>query len=178
MTDLTHKVMLRPLEETDITDRYISWFTDREVTKFLVSQNITKEESIKHLRTGLQTGLYHMYAVCLIKSGLHVGNIKIGPIKAEHGVSDLVTVIGDKSVWGHGTGTAAIRLAKDLAFTKHGIRKLVASINSLNTKSVNSYVDAGFIIEAVISKFFNNSFDEKNSFSDKVFVSCENPKFR
>ncbi len=127
---------------------------------------------------GIKTGLYHMYAICLAKNGLHVGNIKIGPIRPKEGISDLVTLIGDKTIWGQGIGRAAIRLAKDMAFNQYGIRKLVASINSLNTKSVDSYVSAGFNIEAVISKFYNNSFDGKNSFSDKVFVSCENPKFK
>ncbi|MBO83371.1 MAG: hypothetical protein CL506_03285 [Actinobacteria bacterium] len=178
MTNPAQKVILRPLEENDITDRYISWFADKEVTRFLESRNITKEDSIKNLRMGIKTGLYHMYAICLAKNGLHVGNIKIGPIRPKEGISDLVTLIGDKTIWGQGIGRAAIRLAKDMAFNQYGIRKLVASINSLNTKSVDSYVSAGFNIEAVISKFYNNSFDGKNSFSDKVFVSCENPKFK
>ena len=31
---------------------------------------------------------------------LHIGNIKIGPIKRKDGKSDLVTVVGDNSYWG------------------------------------------------------------------------------
>ena len=63
MTNPAQKVILRPLEENDITDRYISWFADKEVTRFLESRNITKEDSIKNLRMGIKTGLYHMYAI-------------------------------------------------------------------------------------------------------------------
>ena len=33
---------------------------------------------------------------------LHIGNIKIGPIKRKDGISDLFTVVNDNSYWGKG----------------------------------------------------------------------------
>ena len=56
-------IYLRPLEKKDINDRYISWFTDSEVIKFLEARNITKNESKSYLEFGKNTGNYYLLAI-------------------------------------------------------------------------------------------------------------------
>ena len=41
----SNNIYLRPLEKIDINERYISWFADEEVTKFLKARNISKKDS-------------------------------------------------------------------------------------------------------------------------------------
>lgn len=170
-------VFLRPLEEDDITERYVSWFADPEVTRFLEARNISRQDAVDYLRAGRRSGAYAQYAVCRAEDGVHVGNVKIGPIKARDAVSDLVTVIGDRSAWGKGVATAAIKQAIELAFTRHGIRKLSASIDSLNVGSVNAYTRAGMAIEGVLPGMFLHKVDGGYETSDKVYVGCFNPAF-
>ena len=170
-------IYIRPLKVSDINIRYINWFSDLNVTEFLEARNITIEDSKSYLINGYKTGQYYIYAICLDKKDLHIGNIKIGPIKRKEGISDLVTVIGDKEYWGKGAASIAITKAIELGFKEGNIRKFIASINSLNIGSINAYLRGGFKKEAVIKNYFYNKTNTNIILSDKVFVGCENKKY-
>jgi [ribosomal protein S5]-alanine N-acetyltransferase len=162
-------VTLRPLEESDIDARYVAWFRDPDVTRFLDARDISREDALEYLREGRRTGRYRQLAICA--DGEHVGNVKIGPIQARHGVSDLVTVIGSRAHWGRGIASTAIRLAADIAFREIGLRKLSASIDSLNAGSLAAYTRAGFAVEGRLPRqFVHPTADGGTVYSDKIYV--------
>jgi [ribosomal protein S5]-alanine N-acetyltransferase len=140
-------LLLRPLAETDITERYLSWFRDEAVTLHLDARDLTAEAVREYLRWGLETRKRYIYAICVADSGLHIGNLKIGDIDWKPSVSDLVTVIGDRDHWGLGIASKAIRLGSKLAFDHFDIRKLNGAINT------------------------------KAGPTDRVVISCFNPKY-
>jgi [ribosomal protein S5]-alanine N-acetyltransferase len=170
-------IYIRLLSKNDITERYLSWFKDDLVTKFLDARNLSKEEVLNYIKSSQETGSYYIYAICLRHNDLHIGNIKIGPIKRNDGISDLVTVVGDNSYWGKGIARLAIIQAVNIGFNQGGIRKFSASINSLNSASVKAYTGAGLKVEAIIKNYFYNKIENKIIISDKVFVGCENKNF-
>ena len=170
-------IYIRPLLSEDITVRYLSWFKNDIVTKFLDAKNLKKNEVIKYLNYGKESGNYYIYAICLKSNDLHIGNIKIGPIKRTDGISDLVTVIGDDYYWGKGFAKYAIISAIDIGFNQGGIRKFSASINSLNISSLKAYTSAGMKKEAIIQNYFYNNVENEIIISDKIYVGCENKKF-
>ena len=170
-------IYIRLLSKDDVTERYLSWFQDDLVTKFLDARNLSKEEVLNYIQNGHKTGSYYIYAICLRCNDLHIGNIKIGPIKRKDGISDLVTVVGDNLYWGKGVARYAIMHAIDIGFKQGGIRKFIASINSLNTSSVKAYNKGGFIIDAIIKDYFYNKINNKIILSDKIFVGCKNKNF-
>jgi len=170
-------VRLRPLEEADIDDRYLAWFADREVTRFLEARNITRDDALEHLRAGRSSGRWHMYAICRASDGRHIGNLKIGPIHPRHRVSDLVTVIGDREAWGQGFAREAIRAGIRIAFDELNLRKLSASIDSRNVGSIRAYEAAGFAVEASLPNQFMEMSDGAPQLSDKVYVGCFNDAF-
>jgi len=166
------QIFLRELSESDITDDYLFWFRDDDVTKFLEvdGKSLTKEKVVNYIREGKSTGTYFMYAICLSESKQHIGNLKIGPINKKHNISDLVTVIWNKKYWGKGFATEAIRMGIRLAFEKYGIRKLSASIHSDNIGSIKSYTEAGFFIEGKLK----NHYYVDGKYCDLIMVSCFN----
>ena len=170
-------IYIRVLTDKDINDRYLSWFNDNKVTKFLDAKNLSRKKVLKYIEEGKKTGSYYIFAICLKNNDLHIGNIKIGPIKRKDGVSDLVTVVGDSSYWGKGIARLAIIQAVNIGFNQGGIRKFSASINSLNSASVKAYTGAGLKVEAIIKNYFYNNIENKIIISDKVFVGCENKNF-
>jgi RimJ/RimL family protein N-acetyltransferase len=141
------RIYLRPLEEADIDDRYVAWFADSTVTRYLASRNFTAAESKTYLRAGRESRRYFLYAVCLKETDAHIGNVQIGPVNWAHGVADLVTVIGDKVFWGRGFAAEAIRLGSRVAFEVYGIRKLHGAILADNTGSIKAYTRGGWTIE-------------------------------
>lgn len=167
-------IVLRLIKESDITERYLSWFSDKAVIQFLEVNNLKKEEVLDYIKLGIKNKTYFMFAVCIADNGLHIGNIKIGPIKHKYFVTDLVTVIGDKNYWGKGIASCAIKKAIDIAFNIGGLRKISASIDSLNVGSLKSYMNAGMQVQANIPNYFMHN----NTLSDKIFVGCDNNKFK
>ena len=167
------RVFLRELIEDDVTDRYLAWFMDPQVTKYLEAKNLTRKEVIAYIRAGKETGTYYMYAICLIESGLHIGNLKLGPIDRKHMFSDLVTVIGDKNYWGRGLAAEAIVLGNKMAFLQYNIRKLCGGMYSNNIRSIKTYIKAGWVIEAVLQ----GQYILDGKVMDRVCVACFNPRF-
>ena len=169
----SQRLLLRELVEQDIDDRYLSWFQDVKVTKFLEAKNLTKQQVIDHLRYGKDTNTYFMFAIISRESSIHIGNLKVGPIRWKHRVSDLVTVIGDRNYWGRGLATEAIKMGSRIAFEIHDMRKLSAGIYSDNLPSIKCYQKAGWIIEAILQ----GDFDLNEKILDRVCVGCFNPKY-
>ena len=166
-------LIIRPLCEDDITDAYLKWFRDREVTKYLEASHITRQDSIEFFRLGVSTAKYRVYAVCIQSNGEHIGNMKLGPVDAINGVTDLTIVIGARSRWGKGYGCEAIRSGIDMAFNQMGLRKIAVGIYADNVGSLNAYARAGFVPEAV--RHANGIRDGKAC--DSILVSCFNPVF-
>lgn len=160
-------VTLRLLMEEDITERYLSWFRDPRVTKYIEAKHLTRQECTEYLNRPEHT----IYAVEV--DGIHIGNVKVGPIDPRHGLSDLVTVIGDASYWGKGYATEAVRQGILMAFLRHGVRKLAAGIHGDNVGSIKAYTRAGFEIEGVLRDHY--LVDGKPQ--DRVCVSAWNPCF-
>ncbi len=63
--------------------------------------------------------------------------------------------------------------ALDIGFNQGGIRKFIASINSLNTSLIKAYHKVGFIADAIIKDNFYN----KILLSDKIFLGSKNKNF-
>ncbi|MBE0351607.1 GNAT family N-acetyltransferase [Pseudoalteromonas lipolytica] len=168
-------IYLRPLIETDITETYLEYFKDDDVLLFLEVTNseLTRESVIAYIKNGVETKDYYMYAICLIENDQHIGNLKIGPIDRKQKISDLVTVIWNKSYWGKGLASEAIKLGNKLAFEKHNIRKLHGGMYSDNIGSIKAYTKAGWIIEATLQ----NHYILNGKLQDRVIVSCFNPSY-
>ena len=172
---MTSTVFLRPLEPSDFDDRYLSWFKDSDVTRFLDARNISRKDALTHLYQGIESKAWRMFAICRAPDGLHIGNLKIGPVHRRHMTSDLVTVIGERNAWGKGYARAAICQGMKIAFGQMGIRKLSASIDGLNIGSIKAYTSAGFSIEARLPDQYMSQDKGQPVLSEKVFVGCYNP---
>lgn len=166
-------IFLRLMQESDVTERYLAWFRDNEVTKFLESKHITSEDALEFLRWGQRTQRRFVYAICLEENGLHIGNVKIGDIQRRAMLSDLVTVIGDRDWWGKGIAANAIRLGTEIAFSTYGICKLNGGIESGNIGSLKAYLRAGWVQEAVL----HAQYGQADGLHDRLVVSCFNPRF-
>jgi len=165
------RVMLRPLTPGDVTPRYLSWFADPEVHRYLEVRGISADEAREYIEEGPSKNIYFMCAICDAETGLHVGNLKIGPIRWQQSVADMVTVIGDKNYWGRQTATEAIRLASRLAFRTLGLQKLHASMYADNIGSLRAYTRAGWHVEARLKQ--HSLFDGRRQ--DTLLIGQFNP---
>lgn len=166
-------IYLRKLVGSDVTNGYLLWFADPDVTRFLEAKNLTKKEVIDYINYGKKSGTYYMYAICDKTTNKHIGNLKMGPIVHKFKISDMVVVIGDKNYWGKGIASEAIKIGNKIAFELYDIRKLSGAIYSSNMGSIKCYIKGGWIIEGILKGHLIC----ENKIVDKVCVSCFNPKY-
>ena len=172
-TDDDAQIYLRDLDESDITDEYLRWFWDESVTYFLESKNLSRDEAVEYFKQGWETGSHFMYAIVDKASEAVIGTVKIGPVNRKHMISDLVTLIGNRSFWGRGIASEAIRIGNGIAFNQHGIRKLNGGMYEDNIGSIKAYLKGGWVIEGrLVGQYL---LDDK--VQDRVVVSCFNPDY-
>jgi RimJ/RimL family protein N-acetyltransferase len=60
---------------------------------------------------------------------------------------ELGITIGDKSYWGRGYGTDAVRVLIDYGFRHHNLHRVYLSVNSTNPRAIGAYRRCGFVEE-------------------------------
>ena len=145
------RLALRPLRIADVTDAYLRWMTDPDVTQFLESRfhGVTRESLTAFVDAMEQNADSVMLAIIERDGDHHVGNIKIGPIDRHHLVADIGLLIGEKACWGRGYATEAIGLAVRYAFDLLPLRRLTAGAYANNVGSIRAFEKVGFIREGV-----------------------------
>jgi [ribosomal protein S5]-alanine N-acetyltransferase len=151
------RIYLRGVELSDLTDKYIEWMNDSQINQFMETWHFphTRENIAGYIKAHTDNRNEPFFAICAKDRDSwnnfnHVGNVKLGPINWVHRHADISLFIGEKSLWGKGYGTEAIKLITDYAFNKLGLHKVKSGIYSRNTGSIHAFEKAGFQIEAIL----------------------------
>jgi RimJ/RimL family protein N-acetyltransferase len=144
------RLFLRTLCAKDASARYLSWFSDADVTRYLeirFSPPYAIEDLVSFIKETNDSNDSLMLGIFLRDGGLYIGNIKLGPINSHHGTGDIGLLMGDRNEWGKGYAREAIELLTEYAFFKLGLTKLTASCYSDNEGSRRAFCGAGFLEE-------------------------------
>ncbi len=144
-------LFLRQVCETDVNDAYHGWLNDPEVNQYLEVRHapVSKQEILDYVSALKEREDVFFMAICMQSDRRHIGNIKIGPVHPIHRFAEISIVIGDKTCWGRGLGSQALKLAAEFAFTMAGVHKLFAGLYENNTGSYKAFLQAGFQKEGV-----------------------------
>lgn len=139
-------VTLRPITLDDCTQKYVDWLNDPLVNRWLETRH-----RVQTMETITDYVKYHAMfepatsaLMAIMADGKHVGNIKVGEGNAFHQYGFVSYFIGDRSVWGRGIATQAVRKACDMAFKKWGYHSLQAGVYRSNYASRKVLLKAGF----------------------------------
>ena len=148
------RIFLREIRLSDANRNYCCWMNDPEINQYLESR--FEKWSIKKLKSYVsaikKNPSYVFLAIIAKNRNKHIGNIKIGPVDRVHKFADVGIIIGEKSFWGKGIATEAIRLIVRYAFNKLKLHKLTAGAYANNIGSVKAFQKAGFLIEGIRKK--------------------------
>ena len=165
-------LILRGMVVSDANENYLHWMNDPDINQYLESR-FEKTDLIKlraYVRKTVRERRCLFLAIIRRLSGEHIGNIKIGPVVLPHRFADVGIIIGEKSYWGKGLASEAIRLAKDYAFRKLKINKLTAGAYSNNIGSIRAFKKSGFSVEGVRKKQYLYN----GGYVDAVILGCKN----
>lgn len=143
------KVNLRSLTVADCEGPYLKWLNDPEINRYLESRlsEQTPESTRRFVQHMRQSQDNYFFAIVLKEDGRHVGNIKIGPIHPHYKNAFVGYMIGDKSCWGQGLATEAIRLATRFCFDELCLHKVSAGVIAPNAGSIRALEKCGFRLE-------------------------------
>ena len=140
------EVELRPVTQMSVGDwqRFHRYFKDREIAKlngaspiflplWLFKRIVMGEE-----KSGERIG----YAIYVAQS--FVGSIEFYDLNERPHQAVLGILIGEKTLWGKGYGTVAVRLALELIFQVHQFERITLQTLDHNARARGSFERVGF----------------------------------
>ena len=147
------KIDLRLVTLDDCTPRYEAWLADPEINRYLETR--FRPQPLPAIRQFVEAMLAsphdYLFAIVESGSGLHVGNLKVGPINPHHLFADVSYFIGERGRHGRGYAREAIALASAFAFTRLGLHRLQAGVYAGNVASARALEAAGFTREGTFT---------------------------
>ncbi|MBX7248269.1 MAG: GNAT family N-acetyltransferase [Caulobacteraceae bacterium] len=143
------RVSLRPLTVADVSDDYVAWMNDPITNRFMETRwrAHSRADVEGFVADKAASSSEHLFGIFLTGDGRHVGNLKIGPIDANHGRGDLSYFIGETDLRGQGVASEAVALGVRIAFEQLKLRKLTAGIYARNGESGRVLAKNGFAAE-------------------------------
>jgi len=134
------------LLQSDISQEYLSWLNDNEVTRYLgvglFPSTVTDIE--KFLERFRQSQNDLVFAIVHRQTGLHIGNVTLNNVNMVYQTGDTGLMIGRKEFWGKGLAFEAWELMIEYAFNQLGLHKVVAGAIHGNTASLKTLEKLGF----------------------------------
>ena len=135
-------VTLRPPDESD-PDRFVAWLADTEVTRYLKRQFAVALDMEREWFKS--TGESKTVVYWIIEAeGRAIGATGIHGIDWVNAHASTGSVIGERSCWGKGYGSEAMRLRTAYAFRQLNLHKLTSSAFTENERSKRALMKAGY----------------------------------
>jgi len=150
---------LRILTKKDVSEKYVLWLNDYEVTKY------TEQRYRQYSRVDIEDFVVEKFKskfdllFGIFKDNRHIGNIKLGPINWKHMSGEVSYFIGEKDYWGKGIASSVVKKVVQFAFNEVGLKKVNAGYYENNLGSAKVLQKCSFVIEGV--KRSENVFEGK-----------------
>jgi len=149
-------IQLRCLSSEEVGHKYLGWLSDLEVNRYLEIRH-SPPASVAELAQFVdfinQSADSILFGIFLL-DGIHIGNVKLGPIDSSNRRTDVGLLIGDKGQWGRGYATRAIRLVSDFAFQHLDLVRLTAGCYDPNQGSFHAFMKAGYQHEGTLANYW------------------------
>ena len=148
----TSRLLLRSLTPKDVTEKYIGWLNDIIVNQFLETrfEVQTLDSCLAFVNSQNANPNIGLFGIFDLLSGSHIGNIKVGPINTSHKTGDISFFIGDKSFWGSGVASDAVREITKWAFNFWGLERVEAGCYENNPAALRVLFKCGYLIDGLI----------------------------
>ncbi len=153
------QIFLKVLRLNDVSESYVEWLNDYEVTKF------TEQKYFRHTLESTKTFVRQKdnsegdLLFGIFFDGTHIGNIKLGPIRFEHMSAEVSYFIGEKKFWGKGIASKCVETVVHFAVKELGLKKINAGYYENNIGSAKVLEKCGFVVEG--NKISDVIFEDK-----------------
>lgn len=145
----TENLILRPLTEQDVTERYVGWLNDAEVNRFLEvrwrPQNLAK---VRRYVAGHDNVDNFIFGIFAEPDESHVGNFSL-KVEENHRRATLGVMIGDRNYWGQGIVLEARARILDFIFAEMPVDKVTGGCYQTNVHAVFNYKRQGWELDGI-----------------------------
>ena len=143
------KVRLKPMGSGDITDAYILWLNNPEVTRFSNQRFRTHTRESCEAYLASFAGTRNLFvSVRDAASGTAIGTMTAYR-NLNHGTCDVGIMIGNRDYWGGGYGQEAWNLLTSWLLAEAGVRKLTAGCLAANRAMITLMERSGMVPDGV-----------------------------
>ena len=162
-----HKVILRPVEETDLADIQ-RWINDPAVTRglnaYLPMAMPQEQEWLERMRKDPATVIFSLDT----HAGRHIGTVGMHAISWRDGTASTGTLIGEKDCWRQGYATDAKMQLLHWAFHTLNLRKIWSSALEFNEASWRYNLKCGYREEGRRRQQFYRD----GRYWDEILLAC------
>ncbi len=143
---LSERFLLRTLTSEDASERYLSWLTEENVLKHIITAKYTND--IDDLKRYIESRSERADVVFLgifdRESGVHIGNIKYEPIDISKNYAIVGILIGEVEFRNKGVAPEVLKSSADWIKAKMGIDQIILGVAKHNEAAIRSYQKTGF----------------------------------
>tara|TARA_B110001450_G_scaffold248042_1_gene263752 strand:- start:485 stop:979 length:495 start_codon:yes stop_codon:yes gene_type:complete len=138
---------LKILKESDVTQSYVDWYSNPDVTSYSDNQyrEFTLDGQKNYVNSCLNNDDINLYGI--FDNGLHIGNIVISGLSSVHKRAEITYVVGDTKYWGKGAAFFAISEIVKKSKTDYKLNRLYAGLAEKNIGSAKVLEKNGFKFE-------------------------------
>jgi len=147
------RVIIKPISEKEIDERYLSWLNDPKLNEFLEVRHKkqTLGDVVNYINTLRSKKSCELFAIFTEKGNLHIGNIAITRFNSnKQGYAIYGLMIGDARAQALGLGGDASVLVIEYLFGQPEIRRIQVSIIADNHNALSVVELLGFKKEGTL----------------------------
>ena len=146
----TERYVLRSLTPDDVTERYLAWLRDPDVTRYMNARfDDATAESLRRFVASHDDRDSFLLGIFVREGDVHVGNLR-AECNLRHGHCFTGTMIGDRDYWGKGVVLEARAAFLDFLFGPVGVLKACGMIYADNAAGVFNYQSQGWVVEGIL----------------------------
>lgn len=167
------RITLRAITRNDLP-RYVSWLNDPEVTQHLsIFLPMSLEDETDWYEQQRRDPTTLNFAIVTNANGQHIGSVGLVRLDYRQQQAELGIFIGNKTCWGKGYGTEAIRLLLDYAFSRLNLHRIYLRVDAGHTAAIKCYQTCGFKQEGRL----RDAVYHHGYFEDQLIMSILRPEY-
>lgn len=148
------RVYILPFAIKNLTERYIGWLNDPEITRYSELRHRTHTlDTCRQYLDATKDGGHLFGAIYRKDDDLHIGNIS-AYFDRSNGVVDIAILIGERQVWGNGLGCEAWIAMMNLLVRQNLARKITGGTMAINKPMLRVFEQSGMHEEARRKRHF------------------------
>lgn len=145
----TDGFVLRSMAASDVDDRFVRWFADREVMAHVALPMNLPRERLQRLVAGFDNKSSFLLRIETKPEGVPIGYYRVW-CYFSYGYAKTAVVIGERDYWGRGTVLETRAPLLDFLFDDLKLHKVTGAVYTRNMASVFNYKAQGFRCEGIL----------------------------